>query len=420
MEMINCPNCGKLTGFKRALGFGTLFMVVLTLGLWLLVIPMYPPRCINCGLQRNEAFWKNVERVGFFKALTPSTVIGTLALVAVVLLLFTWRSSPSPERRTPAPIVKGPDYSEPSSPMATTVKSVLQIDNSGAPEPGSALAVEAGALLASFQGDGDGAQSKYEGRRVAVTGAVTGVFVPPPGQVIKMAEKGLAATAFVTMGGPRIASPEESLMLPGITAYSEDGSLFGQQTVLPIRVGQVVTLVCRCNGGHRVLATVAGAGTTYSVLLKDCVLEAPGAAVTPSSARPEAEPVNLVEAPQIKKLEKLLFGERATEIDGYTTGSTRLSGPLAVIEFCKPHDCGNHGGMLTVDVSKNEPSTGNAAGIIYDESEVVVYIGDYGNKENLPPELLHWIADEEETERISRHYKNVGYVYQDDSTPHPQ
>lgn len=35
MQMIFCPNCGKQSGFKRALGFGTLFMAVLTFGLWL-------------------------------------------------------------------------------------------------------------------------------------------------------------------------------------------------------------------------------------------------------------------------------------------------------------------------------------------------------------------------------------------------
>ena len=31
--MLVCPNCAKLTGFKRALGIGTFFMVLLTCGL---------------------------------------------------------------------------------------------------------------------------------------------------------------------------------------------------------------------------------------------------------------------------------------------------------------------------------------------------------------------------------------------------
>jgi len=55
MQMIQCPNCGKLTGFKRNLGFGTFFMVLITGGLWLLAIPFYPLRCITCGLTSSAA-----------------------------------------------------------------------------------------------------------------------------------------------------------------------------------------------------------------------------------------------------------------------------------------------------------------------------------------------------------------------------
>lgn len=58
MEMIHCPNCNSLRGFKRALGFGTFFMVVITCGLWLLVIPLYPARCTTCGLERSSAKMK--------------------------------------------------------------------------------------------------------------------------------------------------------------------------------------------------------------------------------------------------------------------------------------------------------------------------------------------------------------------------
>jgi hypothetical protein len=39
MHMMNCQNCGKPTGLKRSLGFGTFFMVLLTFGSWLLAIP---------------------------------------------------------------------------------------------------------------------------------------------------------------------------------------------------------------------------------------------------------------------------------------------------------------------------------------------------------------------------------------------
>lgn len=55
MEMIFCPNCEKLTGYKRALGFGTFFAVLLAAGLWLFAIPFYPKRCITCGLGKLES-----------------------------------------------------------------------------------------------------------------------------------------------------------------------------------------------------------------------------------------------------------------------------------------------------------------------------------------------------------------------------
>lgn len=38
MHVMYCPNRGKPTGFKRSLGFGTFFMVLLAFGLWLLAI----------------------------------------------------------------------------------------------------------------------------------------------------------------------------------------------------------------------------------------------------------------------------------------------------------------------------------------------------------------------------------------------
>jgi len=53
MRFLQCYNCGRRRGFKRALGLGTLLMIVLTFGLWLFVIPLYPSRCITCGGSEN-------------------------------------------------------------------------------------------------------------------------------------------------------------------------------------------------------------------------------------------------------------------------------------------------------------------------------------------------------------------------------
>jgi len=49
MEYSYCPNCCKMTGHKRALGWGTFFGGVFTLGASTLAIPFYPKRCIVCG-----------------------------------------------------------------------------------------------------------------------------------------------------------------------------------------------------------------------------------------------------------------------------------------------------------------------------------------------------------------------------------
>lgn len=70
MEMIICPNCNKLTGYKRAIGFGTFFAVLITLGLWLFVLPFYPKRCIICGLTKSASVpwhqtWKRAALIAF-------------------------------------------------------------------------------------------------------------------------------------------------------------------------------------------------------------------------------------------------------------------------------------------------------------------------------------------------------------------
>lgn len=54
MQVQHCENCGKLIGYKRNLGFGTIIMIVITFGLWILVLPFYPVRCSACGISRGD------------------------------------------------------------------------------------------------------------------------------------------------------------------------------------------------------------------------------------------------------------------------------------------------------------------------------------------------------------------------------
>ena len=49
MQEKYCSNCGRNTGHKRAIGWGTFFAVLITGGFWFLAIPFYPKRCIMCG-----------------------------------------------------------------------------------------------------------------------------------------------------------------------------------------------------------------------------------------------------------------------------------------------------------------------------------------------------------------------------------
>jgi hypothetical protein len=101
MQMIHCPNCQKLTGYKRQIGFGTFFAVLLTAGLWLLAIPFYPKRCITCGLTKGDSVpWYRTWRV----AALPVVLIAVLSvLIDKVHERFNQL----------APIIKVPDHDNP-------------------------------------------------------------------------------------------------------------------------------------------------------------------------------------------------------------------------------------------------------------------------------------------------------------------
>ena len=49
MKTAWCPVCEKEVGYARRLGVGTVIAIVLTFGLWLLALPLYPKRCTICA-----------------------------------------------------------------------------------------------------------------------------------------------------------------------------------------------------------------------------------------------------------------------------------------------------------------------------------------------------------------------------------
>ena len=55
MDVKYCNICNEERGFKRHLGWGTFFMILLTAGFWIIALPFYPKRCIVCG--HSESIW---------------------------------------------------------------------------------------------------------------------------------------------------------------------------------------------------------------------------------------------------------------------------------------------------------------------------------------------------------------------------
>jgi hypothetical protein len=91
MIAAHCPSCQRVTGHKRALGWGTFFAVVLTGGIWFLALPFYKQRCVICGtlpseMPRRALSDESKLRAGRYSASVTLAVMG--ALVAGIVLLF--------------------------------------------------------------------------------------------------------------------------------------------------------------------------------------------------------------------------------------------------------------------------------------------------------------------------------------------
>jgi hypothetical protein len=89
MEMLDCHNCGKRTGHKRTLGFGTFFAVFLTFGLWILAIPFYPKRCIICGERRSVNSWNSLtpKEMEVINKKTPKKILISMLLILIAIIV---------------------------------------------------------------------------------------------------------------------------------------------------------------------------------------------------------------------------------------------------------------------------------------------------------------------------------------------
>jgi hypothetical protein len=127
------------------------------------------------------------------------------------------------------------------------------------------------------------AEDRYKGKRIQVTGIVTGVFIPSietSRRVLESRGTGIfdeqgGAGSFITMGGPYPHSVEETLLLPGINAWSKTGGslqpTFGQPNIESLAgrlvVGKQVSILCTFRSSS------GSSPTEISVSLEDCTLE---------------------------------------------------------------------------------------------------------------------------------------------------
>lgn len=201
-------------------------------------------------------------------------IVGMFALIVGICLIAvmaydagTTSASNHDREQRRAPIVDGRKASA-SIPSSAPI-------NIPAARTETTISVDSSSLLSEYQANEEAANARYEDREVTITGVLSGVFVPSIDVALRMAAKGYKADAFVTMGGPQPSSPGEAALLPGITAYSENGSLFGLKDVTavtnPLRIGETVTLVCTCGKGYRAIASPNGT-SGYSILMEKCLL----------------------------------------------------------------------------------------------------------------------------------------------------
>jgi hypothetical protein len=108
------------------------------------------------------------------------------------------------------------------------------------------------------------------------------------------------------------SEPGQTLFTPGISAHSKNGSFFGYARAdeVPLRYGQMVTLLCDDATYNRVSAFTGGPRSTYgdiTISLADCIFQRPSkgndqADEATSTSQPPAPierrpPVSSVSAP---------------------------------------------------------------------------------------------------------------------------
>jgi hypothetical protein len=275
-------------------------------------------------------------------------IVSLLFLAVFCILAAGSMGTPAPTGTDTSP---ANNYQQSSSPTSTSAQSVIRIsaENLLAEFQRSEADKEARAKsesLSTYLNDNtETAEARYKGKRIELTGIVTGVFIPSletSRRILESRGKGIfdeqgGAGSFITMGGPYPHSAEETLLLPGITAWSKTGDslqpTFGQPNTESLAgrliVGRQASILCTFSSSS------GSSPTNISISLEDCILE-PSSPLSAARVPPPAAAQSIKMPAQNSEADVLFQQKRYSEAlplldQGCTAGNGEECKDLGVI-----------------------------------------------------------------------------------------
>ena len=248
-------------------------------------------------------------------------VVSLLLLAVFCILAAGSMDTPAPTGTdaSPSPIIP-----QSSLPASGSVQSVIHVSAENLlaefqrSEADTEVRIKNESLSTYLNDKTETAEARYKGKRIEVTGIVTGVFIPSietSRRIVESRGKGIfdeqgGAGSFITMGGPYPHSAEETLLLPGITAWSKTGDslqpTFGQPNIESLSgrlvVGKQASLLCSFSSSS------GSSPTNVSISLEDCILEP--SSPPPGSTVPAADPAQSIKMPTQDSEADVLFQQQ--------------------------------------------------------------------------------------------------------------
>ncbi len=262
------------------------------------------------------------------KSERKANLVSLLFLAVFCILAAGSMGSPAPTKTDASP---ANDYQQSNLPPSGSSRSVIRISAENLlaefqrSEADKEVRIKNESLSTYLNDNTETADSRYKGKRIEVTGIVTGVFIPSietSRRILESRGKGIfdeqgGSGSFITMGGLYPNSAEETLLLPGITAWSETGDslqpTFGEPNVESLAgrlmVGKQASLLCKFSSSS------GSSPTNVSISLEDCVLEhssPPPAPTVPAPVTEEPVPSVSPTSPTPERIMRAISEEDST------------------------------------------------------------------------------------------------------------